>query len=734
VSPQRTLEQPPTVTVRARRPVLPRAPRSLAHCVTASAPRPVADRYLPPPVPTPPTPRPQPRLAFRADVEGLRGVAVLLVVLYHAGLPWTPGGFVGVDVFFVVSGYVITSLLVAEVRQEAGVSLCGFYARRCRRVLPAAGFVLVASCALGAVLLPPLARLGLARDAVAAALYGANWHFVAEQTDYLRAGGDPSPLLHFWSLGVEEQFYLVWPAVFVAAIALAGRLRLARTTVLAVALSGLTAASFALSLHWTATSAPTAYLSSPTRAWQFAVGAWLALLLPVAARVGGAVAAGVRVLLGVVGAGALGWAATTVDVRGYPGTAALVPTLATAALLAAGCDLPRRRGLGVTWLLGTAPLRQLGALSFTWYLWHWPLVVLVTARWGDVGWPMRLGVVLAALLPAALTSRWVERPLRRSAVVSSRPRVGLALGVAATVLPLCAAVLLAAGSSAALDPARYGSAVDGRIDPQLVHLDDTLTSGPVAPAVRVAALDVPPSPAGCHLRAVEEASPACVTGTVGAAGPVVLFGDSHAEQWLSAAQALARELGTGVVQLTKQGCPATMLHVDLPAGGGPYPACDRWRETSLRRLEAGHRPAVVVVTSYSGYAGDPTAQAAGWLPTLRRLVALGAPVVYLADTPLPPTDVPDCVSGALDDWDRCAFDRATAVQEDRTAAAVAAGRVRGVWLVDLTPSLCPDAGPRARCPAVRGGVLLYRDASHLTDTAVRVLAPQFVAAVRDRIG
>ena len=144
--------------------------------------------------------------------------------------------------------------------------------------------MLVATCALGAVLLPPLARVDLARDVLASALYGGNWHFVAEQTDYLRSGGDPSPVLHYWSLGVEEQFYLVWPFVFVGALALARRLRVARTTALAVALTLLTAGSFALSLHWTQTSAPLAYLSSPSRAWQLAAGAWLALLLPVAAR------------------------------------------------------------------------------------------------------------------------------------------------------------------------------------------------------------------------------------------------------------------------------------------------------------------------------------------------------------------------------------------------------------------------------------------------------------------
>ncbi|MFN0282086.1 MAG: acyltransferase family protein [Kineosporiaceae bacterium] len=717
-----TLDRLVRQPVRARRPVVPRQPEVAARTV----------RYVPPPLPELPAPRPEPGIPYRPDVEGLRGVAVLLVVGYHAALPWLRGGFVGVDVFFVVSGYVITALLVSEVRERSGVSLWAFYARRCRRILPAAGVVLVATCALGAVLLPPLARLDLARDVLASALYGGNWHFIAARTDYLRASAADSPMLHFWSLGVEEQFYLVWPLVFVVALVVARRLQVARTTVLAVALALLTAGSFALSLRWTQTSAPLAYLSSPSRGWQFATGAWLALLLPVAAHFGGRTARVLRAGLGVVGAGALCWAASGLRTDAYPGTAALVPTLATAALLAAGCDLPRRRATGVSRLLSSVPLRALGRVSFTWYLWHWPLIALVAARAGEVPWPARLAVGVASLGPAVLTSRWVERPLRRNAVVTSRPRVGLALGVVATVLPVCAALVLGSVTVARLDGGGPTAVSAGRVDRGVVHLDDLLTSGPVQPTVLAAAGDTPASPQGCLVRPTVDESPWCVTGTIGLGGPVVLFGDSHAEQWFSAVETLAQGMGTGVVQLTKQGCPAATLTVGAPTGGA-YASCDRWRETSLRRLEAGVRPALVVVSSYSGYAGDAQRQADAWEPTLRRLVALGGQVVYVADTPVPRFDVPTCISGALDDWSRCSFDRDSATREDLTATAVAAGQLPGVHLVDLAPIVCPATGTGARCPAVRGGILLYRDGSHLTDTAVQVLAPQLVAAVRAQV-
>ena len=693
--------------------------------------RPRLEDYVPAPVPDfaapPVAPRPEPRIAFRPDVEGLRGVAVLLVVLYHASLPWLPGGFVGVDAFFVVSGYVITSLLVAEVRDRGGVSLLGFYARRCRRILPAAGFVLVATCALGVVLLSPLGRLKLARDVLPTALYSGNWHFIAEQTDYLRAGADPSPVLHYWSLGVEEQFYLVWPFAFVAALWAARRFRVARTTALAVVLTALTAGSFALGLHWTASSAPLAYLSSPSRGWQFACGAWLALLLPVAARFRSLPARLAREAVGLVGAGALVWSALRIGDAGYPGTAALVPTLATAALLAAGADVPRTAGPLVCRVLGSRALRRLGGWSFTWYLWHWPLVVLAAARFGDLGWPVRLAVVVGALVPAVFTSRWIERPLRRSAVVA-RPRAGLALGLASTVLPVTAAVVVGV---TALSGVTGQDVVPGAgsVDRAVVRFDDTLTSGPVVPSPGKAAQDLPAGLKGCLVAALDDTSPECLSGRPGPAGPIVLLGDSHAEQWMYAVRELADREDTAVLQLTHAGCSAA--HVDVLQGDERL-ACNTWRESALRRIETGPRPAMVIVSSLSAYLRTAEEIDRAWRPTMRRLTALGVPVVYVVDTPRPARDVPSCVSGALQDWSRCAFPRSAAFRPDPVPREIAAGQWPGAHVVDLTVLLCPATSDA--CPAVRGGVLLYRDHSHLSGTAVRVLAPQFVAAVRAQLG
>ena len=215
--------------------------------------------------------------ARRADIEGLRAVAILAVLVFHAGVPHLAGGFVGVDVFFVISGFLITQQLLRPLREGRRLSLKDFYARRARRILPAAGLVLLAVLALGWLILPPLRQVDLAHDALASALYVPNWWFISGQIDYSRAGLAISPVLHYWSLGVEEQFYLVWPVLVLAAAAVARRRRLALSGVVSAVLGVVITSSFVLSMVLTRSDQPWAFLGSPTRAWQFGAGALLAV-------------------------------------------------------------------------------------------------------------------------------------------------------------------------------------------------------------------------------------------------------------------------------------------------------------------------------------------------------------------------------------------------------------------------------------------------------------------------
>jgi peptidoglycan/LPS O-acetylase OafA/YrhL len=361
---------------------------------------------------------PAPRPAFRRDVEGLRAVALGLVLLFHAGVPFVRGGNIGVDVFFVISGFLITGLLVREVSTTGRVDLPAFYARRARRILPSAGVVLVLTVA-GTALLAPALLADTGRAAAAAALQGANWWLLA-------AGDLHVPLTHYWSLAVEEQFYLVWPVL----------LLLARRRPL-LALGVLSAVSYAASVLVTPGNELLAYLGTGTRMWQFGLGAALALLAP---RIAELTAAHPGLTSGIrwAAAGVLASAAVWAGYVAYPGWAALVPTLAAALLIAGGTSDP---AAGPGRLLVWRPVRFCGRISYTWYLWHVPATFFAVALFPAVDrWPFLLVVELLAGGLAFLTTVLVEDPLRRSRAVASTRR-GLVLGGVVTAVSLSAAVL-----------------------------------------------------------------------------------------------------------------------------------------------------------------------------------------------------------------------------------------------------------------------------------------------------
>ncbi len=369
-------------------------------------------------VPSVAVPLPAARPAFRPDVEGLRAVALGCVLLFHAGVPFARGGNVGVDVFFVISGFLITGLLVRELGTTGRVDLPAFYARRARRILPSAGVVLVLTLA-GTALLAPALQAGTGRAAVASALQAANWWL-------LSAGDLHVPLTHYWSLAVEEQFYLVWPVL----------LLLARRRPL-VALGLLSAASYGASVLLTPGHELLAYLGTGTRMWQFGLGAALALLAP---RVAGftAVHPGLTSRVRWAAAGVLASAVVWAGWVDYPGWAALVPTLAAALLIGAGASDPAS---GPGRLLVWRPVRFCGRISYTWYLWHVPATFFAVTLFPSLDrWPFLLAVELLAGGLAFLTTVLVEDPLRRSRFVASTRR-GLVLGAAVTAVSLGAALL-----------------------------------------------------------------------------------------------------------------------------------------------------------------------------------------------------------------------------------------------------------------------------------------------------
>ncbi|WP_371495518.1 SGNH hydrolase domain-containing protein [Kitasatospora sp. NBC_00374] len=668
------------------------------------------------PAPPPAPPR------FRLDIEGLRAVALLAVLGFHAAVPGLAGGFVGVDVFFVLSGYLITGLLVKEAAATGRIRLTEFFSRRARRLLPSAALVLAVVALAGAWLTVPLRRTDLEHDVLAAALSVANWRFVGQQTDYLAAGRDQSPLLHFWSLAVEEQFYLGWAPLLALVVLATARRRRGLRPVLLVLTAALTAASFALAVHWTAGSVSLAYLGTPSRVWQFGAGALLAVL-PWHRLRGPRV---LRELLGWAGLVAIAWSVLRYDAATpYPGWAALLPTAGSAAVILAGTPgRGGRAGHSAGRLLGARAPRAVGRLSYNLYLWHWPVLVLAEARFGALGWPLRVLLTGAAALPAYAAMRWLERPLRRSRVVAELPRRGLSLGLTAVVLPVVLALVVGTGTLRLLGPAGpvdLAGLAPGNPDGTSLLQPGGPARGPIVPDPVQARQDFPPD-GTCEVPPTAVTSPECRFGEAAATDRIVLLGDSHAGQWFSPLLGIAAQRHWALEELVKQGCPLPQVPVVNPQLGRAYRECDEWRAAALERLRVGPKPKLIVIAALNRYNADREQLLHGWQQTLEQLRAVGAPIVYLQDTPIPGLDVPACLSGHTGDPAACEFLRADGLWADPLADAVAAGQVPGVRAVSVNPVLCPGSG--RSCPAVLDRVVLYRDDAHLTNTAAVVLEPR----------
>ncbi|MFY1636932.1 acyltransferase family protein [Solwaraspora sp. WMMB335] len=668
---------------------------------------------------------------FRHDIEGLRAVAVLLVVLYHARVPFVEGGYVGVDVFYVISGFVVTTMLVRESATCGRISILGFYARRARRLLPAAILVLLVTLVASWLWLPLQLRW-IATQAIASAAYCVNYLLATNSVDYLDAMRRESPLEHYWSLAVEEQFYLVWPLLLVALLAWPrryGRIRwLVPTAVAAVA-----TLSFVLGVWLTVHSPGHAYFASPARAWEFAVGALIALLAGTMARIPARVAAGMTWAgLGAVLAAALIFDGSTQ----FPGFAALLPVAGVAMLIAGGCAAHRA---GAGGLLTFGLFQRVGRLSYSWYLWHWPFLVIGTALLGggDALW-RNLGLAGAALAAAAVTYSLVENPIRRLSHLRHRPwgTVGLAAVSSAVVVVVAMSATVfkpsVAGSGAPVDTAAT-LASSQAVERDLRRLIAVSAQGSKVPSnltpplPRVAA-DVPAVfRDGCVVLMITDAGTdqPCVYGATDASQTIVLFGDSHAGSWFPAAEQIALARGWRLVVMVKGFCSAASVRFRLDSVNRAYHECDQWRTEALARIRQ-LRPLLVITSSTNYTFGDPVGTFAdrdqvwtdGWTQTVAKIRSGGSEVVLIGDTPWLPMTVLDCLALHLDDARICHRDVREALLEPRRRWMIeqaAAGQ--GATVVDPTPWFCTATV----CPALVGNVVSLRDGNHMTATYSRLL-------------
>ena len=650
---------------------------------------------------------------YRPDIQGLRAVAVLAVLAYHAGIPGLEGGYLGVDVFFVISGYLIGGQLVREVASSGRLDFAGFYSRRARRILPASLTVIVLTVGAALFLTPPLREPDIAVDGIWSALSGANMRFAIQGTDYL-TGTTPSPLQHYWSLGVEEQFYILAPLVIIGLfVALRARPRMlfAAGVLLAVV-------SFAICLGW-GTSSPWTYFALPPRAWELAVGVLAAVVASRVARldrrwreIGGG--------LGVVALLASGWLGSAPGFP-HPGVGTLIPVLATAALILAG-----EPGDGVpiaNRALGVRPAQFVGTISFSLYLVHWPILELAQENSNSevpLALWMRVVLALVSFPVALLLWRFVEQPFLRRRASGRRPRrslIAAAVTTAVLVISLGAAVPalaqrpLTSGHIAPTGVERMPVGTDyvpSNLKPQLENASaDTgaLYSGGCEPGTSISEFKV------CSFGPTD--------GTT-----VVLFGDSHAGRWFPALQAAFANRPIRLITLVKSGCRS--IESTKLWSGAVNRSCANWRVEALQWLK-DHPPQLLILANHLGKSTSPaSASESLWhsatLSSLARFPR-DVPVAILAETPEFDFSPPVCLSRHLNDANACSESRAAAVTTPDIDGVRSAASQAGATFVDMTNWFCSTNV----CPAIVGSTLVYTDEHHVSATFSAQLGPAIYA-------
>lgn len=703
-----------------------------------------------------------PFTGFRPDIQGLRAIAVGVVLLYHANAPFLPGGFVGVDVFFVISGFLITGLLLREAITTGIIGLADFYARRARRILPAATVVLLATLLLTAVFLPQIRWRDIGIEAVGAAVYVVNWLFAAN-TDYLNADVAPSPLQHFWTLSVEEQFYIVWPLVLIVLLALSAR-RLKKTVGSSAAaldqarvLRGagigvlvILIPSLAWSVYYTAVNPAPAYFVTTTRLWELAIGAALAIFAGQVSRLPHwlGYTLGWAGLAGILAASLL----YTSAAPAFPGVAALLPTLSAAAIIAGGLNGRAEKGVGV--LLGLRPMRWIGDISYSLYLWHWPLIVVGTyLLGGELRFRYGLLIVALAVIPSALSYYFIENPFRDWKVLKVSIRRSLWAGAGLVLTTAVAASLLVAApllSGSQADVAKTTKEIE-QIEKTAASLEgdlsemhelfvdggrpvDVVEGGFIPSATEARDDNSVIYENGCHLEENEVQPNGCVFGNAESDTMVSLIGDSHAASWVPTLTALAEEHDWKLISHTKSACSFTKA---TQGGSSEYTECTEWNKRVLDETKAEKPDLVVTMNAADRRVWDGGRDldeaerleifAAGLHETWSELNDAGVPVLVLRDTPEMGFDVPECVSANPETLTECAAFRSEVVDARPDPEALAVDGLSSAELVDMNDWICPDED---YCSAIVNNVLVWRDGQHLTKTYAEMLAPPLDATLR----
>ncbi|QFU99065.1 Putative O-acetyltransferase [Luteimicrobium xylanilyticum] len=667
----------------------------------------------------------------RRDIQGLRALAVTLVVLSHFWPGRLTGGYVGVDVFFVISGFLITSHLLTNPPQRWR-DLGAFWGRRVRRLLPAATLVLLASLVGSVLFLPATALPRIAHETTAAALYVENWSLASSSTDYFAADDLPTPVQHYWSLSVEEQFYLVWPLVIVAALWCARRAR-GRFPCVGAALATVFIASLVLSLRDTATNPAAAYFVTPTRMWELALGGLVGLAEVRGARL---VPRAGRAPLAWLGLAAITAAAFLYDDgTPFPGIAALLPTVGAAVVIASATDgvvgSPDR-----AWSLRGVQLTGDGSYSI--YLWHWPLLVIVPFVLDrPLSWPVKVALVAVAFLLGRVTKAAVEDPVRHSHTLAGplwRTFLvgGLLMGVtatAATAVGVHEEHAAASATDAVADALRGDTTCVGAGAARHPSTCDFVGTKLLTPATFAKDDKARVYADHCWNSPPFTSRKSCMYGTAHPEARIALVGNSHAGSWEPALADLAEKHDWQVTTYLTSEC-YTVDAVQVFDDGTGENCLDlaRWQIRSV--AQGGYDLVVVANRTWRQLEGvppdkyDATVQEL-YGDTLSTWTRSGIPVLAVADIPYHPSSVPDCVAEHPDDLTACATPETVAVPHDPLARAARADRSGDVSVLDVTDRFCADH----ECRGVVGGVIAYFDQGHMSATFSRTLEPDVEKAV-----
>jgi len=608
------------------------------------------------------------------QIQALRALAASLVLIYHADL--LPGGYIGVDIFYVISGYLITGILLRELEHTNSIDFPAFYARRFKRLLPSSVVVIVFTGIMSWVFLPASMRQNIGKELIAASTYISNYLFAFWNNDYQNQGATPSPFIHFWSLAVEEQFYLFWPIALFVFYKIGAR----RGVFVGIAICG--AASFIFSLFLTQRSPIWSFYILPTRAWELAIGGLL-LVVPkkVFSRSQWGVIATVMIVFGAVQFN---------DRTAFPGTAAILPVLATALLILSLDKWPPLLSH-----IGENRVTQwLGEISYPLYLWHWPILVIPTIYLSrSLSMREIVGLLLLTTLLAGITHTFVEMPIRYRKW--NNRKTFIIAGFVTSALVALGLFIFATYSNSISIPG-YGK----------YSLDEIKK----LPAINVD---------GCNRKLGQVISPACTYGDLKASRTIVLYGDSHAAQWFPALDKIGRENNLKIISLTKSTCPAAEVKKEL-IGIYRVKECQAFRDYAVERIRK-EKPLAVIMSGMQPFF-EPYSKRdalAWWLNgesiALNRIKPYTKFPIYLSDTPLPQKNIPQCLAAG----------RGSKCDDSKPINPTVAN---GLLAIDPTPWLCDKD-----CPAVVDGIVAYRDQSHISHAMSEYLAPNLLASLR-RLG